>query len=131
MNSLENIQKFIEDNTGKHPCCCGLCSEFVDVKPQHYYCGIPFFRQGHASKVRNPMSGKTCLRKGIEQKILKTGTIAELYILHKLSIRQISEMMICSPATIRSRIIKAGIGIRTRQETERLRVEDALRCCGA
>jgi len=46
------IEKFIEENQGKHKCQCG-CFEEIDVQKRHYYYGIPQYKYNHHNKKEN------------------------------------------------------------------------------
>ena len=49
INTNPQINKFVEDNQGKHICSCG-CGELIEIKSHHYTIGIPEFIHGHNRK---------------------------------------------------------------------------------
>lgn len=52
------VRQWMADNQGKHPCGCG-CGEFVVIQLHHYTRGVPSFINGHGSRVKNGMIGRT------------------------------------------------------------------------
>lgn len=53
-----NLQSWITKQQGRHRCHCG-CGEPIKILKEHHSRGIPKFINGHSSRVKNPMAGKS------------------------------------------------------------------------
>jgi hypothetical protein len=51
-------QAWIQHHQGRHRCACG-CEGTIRIQIHHHTRGIPTFINGHASRVRNGMAGRT------------------------------------------------------------------------
>jgi hypothetical protein len=57
----EAVRAWMQHHQGRHRCACG-CGGVIQIQLHHHKRGIPKFINGHVSRVRNSMAGRTSER---------------------------------------------------------------------